>query len=154
MKKNVDATISFLLKIYPNLYNNFYLELLKQFSNNKNINKTQIRALCHIYTNGPISMTNLCNKLVIEKGSLTSMIDDLTNKSYVVRKRDDKDRRKYILTLTEKGEKISDEFFKFLAVNLEVELEKLEKEDIEELVNSMSVIAKIMEKHAKIMNGK
>ena len=48
-----------------------------------------------IKNNRAISMTTLCNKLNIEKGSLTSMIDDLTSKGYVTRQRDISDRRKY-----------------------------------------------------------
>lgn len=46
-------------------------------------------------------MTDLCSKLNIEKGSLTSMVDDLTDKKYVTRKRDLVDRRKYLIDITE-----------------------------------------------------
>ena len=44
-------------------------------------------------------MTALCNRLNIEKGSLTSMIDDLTEKGYVMKERDIVDRRKYLISI-------------------------------------------------------
>ena len=60
----------------------------------KDILKTQLRALVFIKNHGSISMTELCAKLNIEKGSLTSMIDDLTKKGYVYREKDLADRRR------------------------------------------------------------
>ena len=83
MKFIVSDTINFLSKTFPKIYSSFYLEYLKQYASTYSVNKTQLRALITLKNNGAISMTALCNKLNIEKGSLTSMVDDLTKKGYV-----------------------------------------------------------------------
>ena len=99
MKFIVSDTINFLSKTFPKIYSSFYLEYLKQYASTYSVNKTQLRALITLKNNGAISMTALCNKLNIEKGSLTSMVDDLTKKGYVTRERDkltEEDKKKYI----------------------------------------------------------
>ena len=80
----VTNTIGFLSKTFPKIYSSLYLDYLKKYSALYNVNKTQLRALVFIKNHGSISMTELCAKLNIEKGSLTSMIDDLTKKGYEV----------------------------------------------------------------------
>ena len=99
----VTNAIGFLSKTFPKIYSSLYLEYLKKYSALYNVNKTQLRALVFIKNHGSISMTELCAKLNIEKGSLTSMIDDLTKKGYVYREKDLSDRRKYMIVITEEG---------------------------------------------------
>ncbi|WP_322396058.1 MarR family winged helix-turn-helix transcriptional regulator, partial [Clostridium perfringens] len=74
-------------------------------------------------------MTQLCAKLNIEKGSLTSMIDDLTKKGYVYREKDLADRRKYMIVITEEGEKLAINFTSKLSDELEQKLYKLDESD-------------------------
>ena len=106
----VTNTIGFLSKTFPKIYSSLYLDYLKKYSVLYNVNKTQLRALVFIKNHGSISMTELCAKLNIEKGSLTSMIDDLTKKGYVYREKDLADRRKYMIVITEAGEKLAVDF--------------------------------------------
>ena len=129
MKFIVSDTINFLSKTFPKIYSSFYLEYLKQYASTYSVNKTQLRALITLKNNGAISMTALCNKLNIEKGSLTSMVDDLTKKGYVTRERDISDRRKYLITITERGEGIASDFVDKLKLSLEERLIKLTEED-------------------------
>ena len=101
MKCIVTDTISFLSNTFPKIYSSLYLNYLKQYSGLYDVNKTQLRALVFMRNYGEISMTELCAKLNIEKGSLTSMIDDLSKKGYVYREKNLKDRRKYMIVITE-----------------------------------------------------
>ena len=114
MQNSIETTISFLVKSLPKLFNDFYLEDIKKFISDKNVNKTQLRALTFIKNYGAINMTELCNMLNIEKGSLTTMIDDLVEKGYVERVNDKKDRRRYIIVMTEAGDVLSDNFMTYL----------------------------------------
>ncbi len=125
----VTNTIGFLSKTFPKIYSSFYLEYLKKYSALYNVNKTQLRALVFIKNHGSISMTELCAKLNIEKGSLTSMIDDLTKKGYVYREKDLADRRKYMIVITEEGEKLAIDFTEKLSDELEEKLYRLNEED-------------------------
>ena len=145
MQKSVDTTISFLVKSLPRLYNDFYLEYIKSFIQGKNINKNQVRALTFIKNYGSISMSELCNMLNIEKGSLTSMIDDLEKKKYVERMKDKKDRRKYNIVLTKDGDKMACEFLEHLKFNLHDKIERIEKDNLGKFFESMNEIIKTME---------
>lgn len=146
MKCIVSDTINFLSKTYPKIYSNLYLEYLKQYSATYNVNKTQLRALMFIRNYGAISMTDLCAKLNIEKGSLTSMVDDLTQKGYVVRERDLTDRRKYLITITEKGIKLASDFMEKLNVRLEEKLFRLSEDDQQKYMEAINTLQYILNK--------
>ena len=82
---------------------------------------------------GEISMTELCAKLNIEKGSLTSMIDDLSKKGYVYREKNLKDRRKYMIVITEEGKQIAADFTEKLSNDLDTDEREKYLEAIETL---------------------
>ena len=145
MQNSIETTISFLVKSLPKLFNDFYLEDIKKFISDKNVNKTQLRALTFIKNYGAINMTELCNMLNIEKGSLTTMIDDLVEKGYVERANDKKDRRRYIIVMTEAGDVLSDNFMTYLKGSLEQKMERIGMDKMSSLVGSMENIINITE---------
>ncbi len=145
MQNSIETTISFLVKSLPKLFNDFYLEDIKKFIADKNVNKTQLRALTFIKNYGAINMTELCNMLNIEKGSLTTMIDDLVEKGYVERVNDKKDRRRYIIVMTEAGDVLSDNFMTYLKGSLEQKIGRIGMEKMSSLVASMENIINITE---------
>lgn len=149
MKRIVPNTINFLSKTFPKLYSSLYLEYLKQYASTYSVNKTQLRALIIIKNNGAISMTALCNNLNIEKGSLTSMIDDLTEKGYVTRERDIYDRRKYLITITESGDGIASDFVDKLTLRLEERLIKLTEEDKKKYICAVKTLEEIFDKYGQ-----
>lgn len=145
MQNSIETTISFLVKSLPKLFNDFYLEDIKKFISDKNVNKTQLRALTFIKNYGAINMTELCNMLNIEKGSLTTMIDDLVEKGYVERVNDKKDRRRYIIVMTEAGDVLSDNFMTYLKGSLEQKMGNIGMDKMSSLVGSMGNIINITE---------
>lgn len=140
-------TIDFISKTFPKIYSNLYLEYLKEYAPIYNINKTQLRALMIIKNNRAISMTTLCNKLNIEKGSLTSMIDDLTSKGYVTRQRDISDRRKYLIIITKNGEDIASDFLDKLKIKLEEKLCRLDEDDQKRYISALNTLDDILNKY-------
>lgn len=146
MKCIVTDTISFLSNTFPKIYSSLYLDYLKQYSSLYNVNKTQLRALVFMKNYGEISMTELCAKLNIEKGSLTSMIDDLTDKGYVYREKNLKDRRKYMIVITESGEKIAADFTEKLSNDLEEKFFRLDNEDRKRYLEAIETLETILNK--------
>ncbi|MEG1312427.1 MAG: MarR family transcriptional regulator [Romboutsia sp.] len=142
----VSDTISFLSKTFPKIYSSLYLEYLKQYASTYNVNKTQLRALIFIKNNGIISMTDLCAKLNIEKGSLTSMVDDLSEKGFVIREKDLLDRRKYLINITEKGSEIALDFIEKLSKRLEIKFCRLTIEDRNRYINAINTLEDILNK--------
>ena len=91
-------------------------------------------------------MTDLCAKLNIEKGSLTSMVDDLTDKGYVVREKDTADRRKYLITITESGSNVAADFMGKLSNSLEEKLFKLSEEEQDKYMEAIGTLQAILNK--------
>ena len=146
MKCIVTDTISFLSNTFPKIYSSLYLNYLKQYSSLYNVNKTQLRALDFMRNYGEISMTELCSKLNIEKGSLTSMIDDLSDKGYVYREKNLKDRRKYMIIITEEGKKIAADFTEKLSNDLEEKFFKLNDEDRRKYLEAIETLETLLNK--------
>ena len=146
MKCIVTDTISFLSNPFPKIYSSLYLNYLKQYSGLYDVNKTQLRALVFMRNYGEISMTELCAKLNIEKGSLTSMIDDLSKKGYVYREKNLKDRRKYMIVITEEGKQIAADFTEKLSNDLEEKFFKLNTEDREKYLDAIETLETLLNK--------
>ena len=144
MKCIVTDTISFLSN--TKIYSSLYLNYLKQYSGLYDVNKTQLRALVFMKNYGEISMTELCAKLNIEKGSLTSMIDDLSKKGYVYREKNLKDRRKYMIVITEEGKKIAADFTEKLSNDLEAKFFKLDTDEREKYLEAIETLATLVNK--------
>ena len=142
----VSDTISFLSKTFPKIYSSFYLEDLKKYAPIYNINKTQLRALMFIKNNGSITMIDLCSMLNIEKGSLTSMVDDLSKKGFVVREKDLLDKRKFVINITNKGDIVASEFMEKLSEGLEEKFLRLSEEDRNKYVESINNLRDILSK--------
>ena len=146
MKCIVTDTISFLSNTFPKIYSSLYLNYLKQYSGLYDVNKTQLRALVFMKNYGEISMTELCAKLNIEKGSLTSMIDDLSKKGYVYREKNLKDRRKYMIVITEEGKKIAADFTEKLSNDLEAKFFKLDTDEREKYLEAIETLETLVNK--------
>ena len=146
MKCIVTDTTSFLSNTFPKIYSSLYLNYLKQYSGLYDVNKTQLRALVFMKNYGEISMTELCAKLNIEKGSLTSMIDDLSKKGYVYREKNLKDRRKYMIVITEEGKKIAADFTEKLSNDLEAKFFKLDTDEREKYLEAIETLATLVNK--------
>lgn len=142
----VSDTINFLSKTFPKIYSRFYLEDLKRYAPMYNINKTQLRALMFIKNNGSITMTDLCSMLNIEKGSLTSMVDDLSKKGFVVRAKDLFDKRKFVINITNKGDIVATEFMEKLSEGLEEKFLRLSEEDRNKYIQSINNLRDILSK--------
>ena len=142
----VQETISFLSNTFPKIYSSLYLNYLKQYSGLYDVNKTQLRALVFMKNYGEISMTELCAKLNIEKGSLTSMIDDLSKKGYVYREKNLKDRRKYMIVITEEGKKIAADFTEKLSNDLEAKFFKLDTDEREKYLEAIETLETLVNK--------
>ncbi|MDU1538977.1 MAG: MarR family transcriptional regulator [Paeniclostridium sordellii] len=144
MNEIIKDIIDFVSKTFPKIHASLYLESLKEYASNIDVNRTQLRALVFIKNNGEITMTDLCEKLNIEKGSLTTMVDDLTKKGYLTRIRDLRDRRKYILNLTNEGDVIAKDFLEELGKKLESRFLELSEEDRDKFMQSIKNLEDIL----------
>ena len=65
---------------------------------------SQQQVLSILSKNGPMAQKDLLEMLMIQPGSLSELLSKLEEKDLLIRKEDENDRRKVILTLTEEGQ--------------------------------------------------
>ncbi|MDI3547429.1 MAG: hypothetical protein PWR10_1081 [Halanaerobiales bacterium] len=127
--------------------------LLSDFKNTDfgiDLNKTQRRVLMYLYLDGKNTMTGLCKKNELQRGSMTSVIDHLEEKGLVKRERDKIDRRKFFILLTPEGVKIAEKLKKAMNDYLEKKLEHLSEEDIQLFSKTLSQLYELNEKIVKL----
>lgn len=92
----------------PRVFHVFMRKMMNGFQTSQkdlSLNQTQRRTLLIIHDKGEMTMTALHQIIGLEKGSLTAVIDQLLGKGLVKRERDQKDRRRVNISLSETGRK-------------------------------------------------
>lgn len=74
------------------------------------------------------------------------MVDDLTDKGYVIREKDIADRRKYLITITESGKSVASDFMGKLSDSLEEKLFKLTEEEQNKYMEAIGTLQAILSK--------
>ncbi|HOE77630.1 MAG TPA: MarR family transcriptional regulator [Bacilli bacterium] len=87
------------------------------------------------------TMTNIAKKLRITTGTLTTSIDRLVQKKYVVRDNDENDRRKVLIRLTPNALEVLKAHEKFHSKMIEALLEDMKIDEDEVLIKSLESIA-------------
>lgn len=81
----------------------FLHKFRKESPNYPGIKKNHIRIIGFIYRNQALTATEIAKKLNMEKGSLTTLIDQLEESGLVARHDNPDDRRKTLIRLTDAG---------------------------------------------------
>lgn len=84
------------------------------------------------------TMSMVAKKLRITAGSLTTSINSLVRKNYVIRKRSEKDRRVVYIILTEKGRKAYEHHKNFHIQMINAAIENLEEEELVVLLSTLN----------------
>ncbi len=111
-----------------------------------NLNKNQNKAIMIIGASDDIMPTTLGKCLDLQKGSLTSMIDALEKEDLVCRRGDPEDRRKTLISLTDKGVEYRKLFMEELEESASEILNKLEGVEIDTYQESLKTILCILKK--------
>lgn len=88
------------------------------------------------------NMSTIAKKLKITVGSLTTSMNSLVNKKYVVRERSEEDRRVVYIRLTKKGEKAYQHHADFHRQMTDAVIDELEDDEIEVLDKTLKGLAK------------
>jgi DNA-binding MarR family transcriptional regulator len=111
-----------------------------------NLNQTQRRTLLILYDKGETTMTALHEAIGLEKGSLTTVIDQLIEKALVERKRDEKDRRKVYISVTPMGREKVGILRMEIASYIKNNLERLPSKDLERFYQAVEALTDISQK--------
>jgi DNA-binding MarR family transcriptional regulator len=138
-----------IIVLFPKIAHRVIHKMMNGFQSSQaemNLNQTQGRTLLFLYDNRETTMTTLHRVIGLEKGSLTSVIDHLIKKGLVERKRDDEDRRKVNISLTEMGRKKVEILRMEIAGYIKKNLKKLPAEDRERFYLAVEALMDISRK--------
>lgn len=101
------------------------------------LNRTQMKTLMVIYMEHSPHMSQVCYHMNMEKGSLTPVVDTLLELGLLQRERNPADRRKVILSLTDRGHALVVENLHQVHRHILERLKHLPKEDVQRFKRAM-----------------
>jgi DNA-binding MarR family transcriptional regulator len=107
---------------------------------------SRIKALYAFRGQDSSTMSKLADNIGAKLPSMTMMIDNLAEEGLVERARDEQDRRKVIVRLTDKGRKIRADFLEHRNQIAQQLFSKLSKDDEQELMSLLARVCDILEK--------
>ena len=135
-----------ILKTFFALKKNLVGDDVREFARKKELNKSEFITILGIYDKGPRTMSQLSQDTDLEKGSVTSMIDNLTGKGYVLRMSDEADRRRFKVALTKKGKDFAETVNVFIRDNLITRFESLGEKDKKDFYKALQTIKETFSK--------
>lgn len=145
-EEKIKETVKLQFEIINLFQKNFAKIFHKTGDSPYSLNKNQNRAIMIIGAIDNIMPTTLGQCLDLQKGSLTSMIDALEREGLVCRKKDPQDRRKTLISLTEKGRAYREWFIGELEENTFEILRRLDEEDILAYKESLQIMLTTLKK--------
>jgi DNA-binding MarR family transcriptional regulator len=112
----------------------------------KELSKNQPMVIKIIGLEGEVMPSTIGKYTGMEKSSLTRMVDDLEKKGIVYRKTDPDDRRKVLVSLTEKGLDCYNQLNEITAEMADEILKFVDENDLEEFVQSLETMVRILRK--------
>ena len=94
---------------------------------------SQFGVLEALYKLGPMYQRDLAREIVKTTGNITTVIDNLEKNDLVRREREAKDRRYFMIVLTEKGDKLIKKIYPSHAKQVEQSMKRLTKAEQERL---------------------
>ncbi len=91
------------------------------------------------------NMSSIAKKLKITVGSLTTAMNNLVNKGYVVRERSEQDRRVVYIQLTEKGKRAYHHHAKFHEAMTNAAVAHLKEEELPILVKTLKGLSEFFQ---------
>jgi MarR family transcriptional regulator, 2-MHQ and catechol-resistance regulon repressor len=92
-------------------HNSLFSKLEKNIQENE-LNISEFGVLEVLYNQGDQSVQKIAEKILVTSGTITYIINKLEGKNLVQRRKCEKDKRVFYVSLTEDGEKLIEEVFK------------------------------------------
>jgi MarR family 2-MHQ and catechol resistance regulon transcriptional repressor len=107
-----------------------------------NLTISQFGVLEALYSLGLLCQKEISQKILKSDGNMTMVIDNLEKRHLVKRERDEHDRRKFMVRLTDEGYALIDEIFPVHAEVTQQVFSVLSPEELDELGRLLGVLGK------------
>ncbi|MCR4442448.1 MAG: MarR family transcriptional regulator [Peptococcaceae bacterium] len=99
--------------------------------------KNHAKIINLLYRNERLTATEIGKRLDIEKGSLTTLIDQLEERGFVVRESDPADRRRFLIALSDAGREEMNRAMDFYAGKLNDFFQGIDPQELEQFMQSL-----------------
>lgn len=120
----------------------FVRDFLADYPTPEGLNRTHLRTILFIMFADNPKMSEISGTMGLEKGSFTPVAQKLLALGYISKSKTDKDRRKSILNLTEKGEKLAEEYYTAHAKYINEKLDSLGN-DRDKYMNTLETLVEL-----------
>ncbi len=103
--KVLDEAVQELSRLYPAVYHRFHTS--RQPLPGTGVTYRMLGLLQHLLQSGPLTLGELVVHLGLSKATVTELADRVEAKNLTSRLRDDRDRRRVFIGLTEQGEQVA-----------------------------------------------
>ncbi len=138
--KAVSETMQSLRRIIKSLQ-----DYSQTVSSHFGITGPQLWVLKTVHQSGSLSLGDLSRRMFINPSTITGVVDRLEKKEYVLRVRNEKDRRVVKVQLTPKGERLARRTPNPIQGKMIYGLKKLKKDELSSIYKSVEKLVEIME---------
>ncbi|MEY8001118.1 MarR family winged helix-turn-helix transcriptional regulator [Clostridium sp. Mt-5] len=132
----------------------FHEKFLRQFPKESRqypgIKKNHIMIIGFLYQNKILTATQISKMLNMEKGSLTTLIDQLEEFGLVIRCEDVNDRRKTLISLTDAGKSEMEDIMRNSIQCINKILSNTKSDELMKFMDSLKYAAEFMKKIKKV----
>lgn len=123
-----------------------FFKQCSQLDGHEGLNRTQIGVLIAVSKNENSTMTEISQMVGLEKGSFTTVIDQLIEKGCIERKKCTQDRRKTLLVLTSEGKKLAQSAHTHMKEQTCKLFKTMNQEEFEEVKQAVHTLAAFVQK--------
>ena len=116
--------------------------VVKQSLENTSLSVNEFTALEALNSKGSLNTKQLADYVLIPNSSMTYVLDNLSKKNLVIRKRSENDRRVQFITLTSEGKQLFDDIFQIHLEHMRPIFDVLTQQEEEILQESLKKIGK------------
>ena len=119
----------------------------------KDITNNDMHIIEAVGLSGENTMSVVAKKLGITAGSLTTSVNSLVNKKYVIRQRNEEDRRVVFLKLTEKGKRAYEHHREYHRQMTEAVISRLDEAEVPILIKTLTGLSEFFRGYNDQMNN-
>jgi MarR family 2-MHQ and catechol resistance regulon transcriptional repressor len=123
---------------------NSFEGIIKKDIENYGLNASEFGTLEALYHKGELTVQEVTDKVLIANSSMTYVLDNLAKRGYIVREKSIKDKRSFILRLTDEGKNKMDKVYPAHEANIKKVLNVLteaEEKTLQELLKKLGTAA-------------
>jgi DNA-binding MarR family transcriptional regulator len=117
----------------------------KELNKKYNVSAPQVACLLALLEDGPMALSQVARKIMVNSSTLTGIIDRLEQKGLVTRTRTSLDRRVITIELTEEGRKVAGNAPPPVQLKIVEGLKQLSDEEREQIIRALSKLAEMID---------